>query len=272
MLRLGANKTDITPQPVPFRSMLTNPARVTALCTKAVKLIMLVLVRTPVIQTLVHPVRSSKKSQDAVLMITHSAPVVRRQDVRAILRQIHLLTAQTVLTDASILVITPVIRTARQLTPILLTRQDVLTVSQTAVVTSLVITTNLVVRQVALIRQVLVPVVLTQSLTAAAALAEDVNPVVLLIVMKPDVLAGLIPVPMVAAVPEHVARLVHPAVEAQADAHILMKYGMPVITEKIYTSAPPVLIRKHAHQNAICMIMYLNVMVMAGSLMLDVSI
>ena len=107
MLRLGVRKTDITQLPVLFRNMLMILVRVTVLCTKAVKPTMIVLVKTPVIPTLVHPVRSSKKSQDVVLMILLTEPVVRRLVVRAILRQIHLLTAQTVLTAVNILVITP---------------------------------------------------------------------------------------------------------------------------------------------------------------------
>ena len=108
MPRLGVSKTDITQLPVPFRNMSMKLVQVTVLCTKAVRLTMTVLVKKPVIPKPVRQARSSKRIPDAVLMITHSAPVVRRQDVRAILRQIHLLTAQTARTAASTPVIIPV--------------------------------------------------------------------------------------------------------------------------------------------------------------------
>ena len=58
MLRLGVNKTDITRQPVLFRTMLTSPAPVTALSIKVVKETMTGLVKNSIIQRLVLPDRS----------------------------------------------------------------------------------------------------------------------------------------------------------------------------------------------------------------------
>ena len=58
MLRPGVSKTDITRQPVLFRTMLTSPAPVTALSIKVVKETMTGLVKNSIIQRLVRQVRS----------------------------------------------------------------------------------------------------------------------------------------------------------------------------------------------------------------------
>ena len=84
MLRLGVNKTDITRQPVLFRTMLTSPAPVTALSIKVVKEIMTGPVKKPVLPSPVRQVRSSKRTPAAALMTHLTAPVVNRQDVRLI--------------------------------------------------------------------------------------------------------------------------------------------------------------------------------------------
>ena len=70
---------------------------------------MTVLVKKPVIPKPVRQARSSKRIRGDVLMIPLMGLAVRRQDVRDILRQIRLLTAQTARTAASTPVITPVI-------------------------------------------------------------------------------------------------------------------------------------------------------------------
>ena len=84
MLRHGVNKTVITLQPAPFRSMLMNLVRVTTLYIKTVRQIMPELVRILVMSTLVLPVRNSKTLPDDALMIPLTEPAVRRQDVRLI--------------------------------------------------------------------------------------------------------------------------------------------------------------------------------------------
>ena len=85
MPKHGVRKTDITQQLAPFRNMLTRLVRVTVLCTKVVKPTMPKPVKNLVILTLVRQARSSKKSQDVVLMILLTELAVPRQAARAIL-------------------------------------------------------------------------------------------------------------------------------------------------------------------------------------------
>ena len=85
MHKPGVSKTDITPQPAPFRSMLMILVRVTVLCIKAVKPIMTVPVKKPVLPKPVRQARSSKRTPDDVLMIPLMGLVVNLPVVRAIL-------------------------------------------------------------------------------------------------------------------------------------------------------------------------------------------
>ena len=85
MHKPGVSKTDITPQPAPFRSMLTILVRVTVLCIKAVRPIMTVPVKKPVLPKPVRQARSSKRTPDDVLMIPLMGLVVNLPVVRAIL-------------------------------------------------------------------------------------------------------------------------------------------------------------------------------------------
>ena len=84
MPRLGANKTGITPQLVPFHNMLMILVRVTVLCTKAVRPIMTVPVKKPVLLKPVRQAKNSKRTPDDVLMILLTALAVPRPVVRAI--------------------------------------------------------------------------------------------------------------------------------------------------------------------------------------------
>ena len=85
MPRLGVSKTDTTPQLVPFRNMLMILVRVMVLCTKAVKPIMTVPVKKPVIPKPVRQARSSKRTPGDVLMIPLMGLVVNLPVVQVIL-------------------------------------------------------------------------------------------------------------------------------------------------------------------------------------------
>ena len=83
-LKHGVNKTGITQPLVPFQNMWINLARVTALCINNARPIINGLVVIPVIQTLVLPGRSSKRTPGVVLMILLTELVAVQADVRVI--------------------------------------------------------------------------------------------------------------------------------------------------------------------------------------------
>ena len=82
--RHGVNKTVITQLLVLFQNMWINPVRVMVLCINNARPIISGLVVIPVIQTLVLPGRSSKRTPDVALMILLTGPAVRQADVRVI--------------------------------------------------------------------------------------------------------------------------------------------------------------------------------------------
>ena len=105
----GVNKTVITQPLVLFQNMWINLARVTALCINNARPIINGLVVIPVIQTLVLPGRSSKRTPGVVLMILLTGLVVAQAVARATLQPIRHPTAPMARMAVNILVIIPVI-------------------------------------------------------------------------------------------------------------------------------------------------------------------